>query len=783
MRSFFLLFTVSPFLFSAQSSFAYSGLWQQVDNVNVPAKGTQVQHPKKYLVYSLATDYLKQQLFSLSANPGNGQIIELPLPDGTSRDFKVWQTPMMPDELAARYPNIKTFTAEAVGNHTMTAKIDFTEYGFHAMIFDGANTSFIDPFTNEDQNYYMVHYKHDEYRPFSQRMKCLVHSSAQDELGQGESANMDQTQLPKLAYKTLNGYQLRTYRLALCADNEYCIAATSLPNPTIAQAFSKMTTSMNRLNGVFEREFSITMTFVAKEDTLIWTQSTGTINGADPFNSIDANANACLNTNQTTCNTRIGPSNYDIGHVFTTGAGGLSQIGCVCQGTKAMSVTGSSSPVGDGFDIDYVAHEMGHEYGSEHTFNDDNNGSCAGNAAQPYAYEPGSGSTIMCYAGICDQPIGDDLQPHSDAYFSYSSLLQIYGVAIIGSGNSCAVKTAASNKPVGLTSFTATYNIPYKTPFELQAPVAADSVADTSTTYCWEQANLGDFGIELINTHFAGPIFRSFSPVTSPLRVFPKMSMVLAGTLSDAGTENNQGEKAADTARFLTFRLTVRDIFQGNGCFLFPDDSIHLNVINTGAGFTVTSPGAAANWTGGSANNITWNVVSTNTAPISCDSVDIYISNDGGNTWPGSLGTHPNNGSAAIIAPNIATSSNVRIKVKGHGNVFFNVNGSDFKITNNPSLPTVTLGVQQINTSINDVKVYPNPATNIVNIRAGNLNSANASISITDITGKLLLQKDLAVNSGNIDTSLDIKLLCPGLYLVNVKAGAEQRVTKFIKNE
>ncbi len=772
----FSLFTACVLLFFAQSSYAYSGLWQQVDNTNVPAKGTQVLHPTKYLVYSLTTDYLKQVLFTLSTNPNNGQIIELPLPDGSFRDFNIWQTPMMPDELAARYPGIKTFTAEAIGNRTITAKIDFTEYGFHAMIFDGENTAFIDPFTREDQNYYMVHYKHDEYRPLSARMRCLVHSQSQNELQQQEPMTLEQTQLPKLAYRTVSGYQLRTYRLALSADYEYCQAATGLSAPSIAQALSYMTTSMNRINGVYEREFSITMTFVAKEDTLIWTQSTGTINGNDPFNNptnIDANANACLNKNQTTCDNRIGSANYDIGHVFTTGAGGLSSLGCVCQsGQKAQSVTGSSAPVGDGFDIDYVAHEMGHEYGSDHTFNDNNNGSCATNAVQAYAYEPGSGSTIMAYAGICDVPIGDDIQPHSDDYFVNSSLLQIYGYTNVGSGNTCPAKTATNNKPTGLTSFTASYNIPYKTPFELLAPTATDSVADTSTTYCWEEWNLGDFGLELINTHFSGPIFRTYSPTTSPLRVFPKMSMVLVGILSNAGTENNQGEKVPDTARFLTFKLTVRDIYHGNGCFLFPDDTIHLNAINTGAGFKVTSPIASANWTGGSSNNITWNVVSTNAAPISCDSVDIYISNDGGNTWPGSLGKYPNNGSATVTAPNIATSTNVRIKVKGHHNVFFNVNASNFKITNNTGLPTVTLGLEQINSVYNDVTVYPQPANNTLNIVAGTDKPLQAIIVNT--LGQ-------AVWKGQMNKSLNISVnrWPKGIYFLQLTdAGNSQRIVK-----
>ena len=447
------------------SVMGYSGLWQQVDYTKVPAKGSPYLAPNKYLVYSLTTDYLKQVLFTLSTNPNAGQIIELPMPDGTLRDFMVWQTPMMPDDLAAKYPNIKTFTAEAVGNHTITAKLDFTEFGFHAMIYNGSQTSFIDPYTREDQNYYMVHYKSDEQRTYNNRMQCLVNYSHHDELQQGEEMSLNNGALPQLAAKTMSGYQLRSYRLALSADHFYCQAASGLASPTIAQALSCMTTSMNRINGVYEREFSITMNFTSKEDTLIWPVSSGSVNGTDPFNSIDANANSCLSQNQTSCDTRIGSANYDIGHVFTTGGGGLSLLGVICTaGNKAQSVTGSPTPVGDGYDIDYVAHEMGHEYGSEHTFNNNSDGSCGTNAVSNYAYEPGSGSTIMAYAGICST---DDLQMHSDPYFVTSSLLQIYSKTIVGSGNSCAVKTNTNNKPVGIAAFIASYAIPYKTPFEL----------------------------------------------------------------------------------------------------------------------------------------------------------------------------------------------------------------------------------------------------------------------------------------------------------------------------
>lgn len=701
---FFLAGLFNTYISGAQN------VWQNIDPSQLPA-ATQTIHPLHYLVYTVDEAALKLRLATLPGNPDEGQIIELPMPDGTLKNFRAWKSSIMPDELANRYPELMTFTAEEVGNRNVTAKLDFTVYGFHAMVFDGNNTSFIDPYNRYHDGNYLVHYKRDETRPLASRSKCIVHSDD----AFIEHKAMHNEQRVKQAQRTSNGYQLRTYRLALSADNSYCQAATGLTNPTIAQAFSAMTTTINRVNGVYEREFSISMVFVAKEDTLIWPSAVGSVNGPDPFSLIDNLANPCLDTNQAVCDRRIGDPNYDIGHVFTTGAGGLSQIGVACssRGDKAQSVTGQPDPVGDGFDIDYVSHEMGHEYGSDHCFNNNIDHSCNGNAVSDLAYEPGSGSTIMCYAGICGP---DDLQPHSDAYFSAPSmeLVQQY---ITAGGDLCPVKTPTNNKPVSIPSFRASYIIPYKTPFELTAPAATDSVNDTSVTYCWEQYNLGDFGAEFINTHYYGPIFRSYSPTKSPTRVFPNMSMVLTDTLSNVGTENHESEKVPDVQRFLTFRLALRDIYQGNGCFLIPDDTVHIDVTNTVDSFTVTSQNAPGTYyIGNSPETITWNVSRTNVSPINTANVDIFMSVDGGNTWRYHIGTFPNSGSAIVILPNPDVDVHTaRIKVKGNNNVFFNVNSTDFTVTHSLSSDTA-------------IVIYPIPAHDILRMYGGTMGILNGVI-------------------------------------------------------
>ncbi len=752
-------------------SLSYAGnLWQQVPLEKVP-QNIQLMHPANFKVYTLEETTLRLQLFSLGSKPEDGIIITLPLPDGGTRDFRVWQCAMMPDQLGAQFPDIRTFSAEAVNNHSVTAKLDFTLYGFHAMIFDGSNTSFIDPYDNYHDGFYMVHYKRDETRPLAERMKCEVkrhdEKVTSENVPAGQVMEMEQTRLPKMAFKTVNGSQLRTYRLALACDYLYAVAATGLPTPTVAQTLSKMTTTMNRINGVYEREFSVHMNFCTNETALIFTSATG-----DPYYLDNNNAGFLLTDNQKECDSVIGNANYDLGHVFTTGSGGLSLQGFVCQaGFKAQSTTGGLPVTGDGFDIDYVAHEMGHLFGADHSFNNGTDGSCGGgNMNQPTAYEPGSGSTIMAYAGICSP---DDIQMHSDAYFHAISHQQIYDYLTIGGGDACATKNSTGNKLVSYAPFNATYSIPYLTPFELDAPVITDSVADSANLYCWEEWDLPSAsaaGERLINTHLSGPLFRSYSPTATSRRIFPKMMNVLSGTLNDAGNEGAEGEKVPDVARVMNFNCTFRDIYNNMGCITIPDDKITLNAINTGTGFKVTSqdiPGL--NFTGHTAQTVTWDVVGTDAGTINCANVDIFMATDGGYDWHYHVGTFPNTGTASITMPNPGiTYSTCRFKVKGVGNVFFNVNASNFTVNYDPSFP-ISTGVSTIASISGGVNIFPNPATSLLHFSAA---------SLVEITVFNTLGQSVWHGQFNGQKEIPVADWARGIYYVQILDGNNERAVK-----
>jgi hypothetical protein len=536
--------------------------------------------------------------------------------------------------------------------------------------------------------------------------------------------------LPTIKFKTHGTFQ-RTYRLALACTGEYAVAVDG-PTPTKTGVLSKMVTSINRVNGVFERELALTLALIGNTDTLIFLNSS-----TDPYN----NTGNDMTPNQNTITNRIGSTNYDMGHLFGTGAGGVAMLGSVCKNNKAMGVTGQPAPLGDPFDIDFVAHEMGHQFGAEHSFNG-NTGSCAGESEQPHAYEPGSGSSIMGYAGIC---AGENLQAHSDDYFHAKSLDLISTfITSLGGGN-CALATPIINAPPVVPAFTQTYNIPYLTPFELTAPTAVD-VDHDALTYCWEQWNLGDWKQSWANTQINGPIFRSFLPTTSPTRVFPKIDSLVRNVTSYLG------EKLPNNARTLKFRLTVRDMVNGLGTFNFPIDSITLNVVNTGSPFEVTHPNTSINWTSGTPETITWSKGGTDGSVINCNNVDIFLSLDGGYTFPIQLAANtPNDGTETITVPSLPMTNTARVKVKGSGNVFFDISNINFAI-NDPS------NVKEVAWQ-NAVRIYPVPSRDVLHI--SNDHNKKLSLNIINAVGQKVYDGEVVKRA-----SIPVSNWAKGVYYV-----------------
>lgn len=651
-----LLFSILTIVFATEG-YSQNRLWSKT-TVEKTADLTlldKASTPLKSELFTLNLQNLKTQLQtapSRDAQVTSTVIIPFPAPDGTLKNYRIYEASVMHPELASRYNEIASYVGQGVEDPTASIRISTTIFGLHAMAFTTSGVSYVDPYTS-DLGTYIV-YDKSQLRT-SRTWECLTADSEESDLDHRSTENL-------LASDGL----FRTYRLAMASTVEYSayhITAAGLTAGTLAQkkaaVLAAMVVSMTRINGIYERDMSLTMQLVANNDAVIFVES-------DSFsNDIPGDL---INESQAVIDNIIGSANYDIGHTVSTGGGGLAQKPSVCVAGKARGITGSTSPVGDAYDIDFVAHEIGHQFGADHTFSGIGGNCTTGTRSNTYAVEPGSGTTIMAYAGICS---GVNVQSNSDAYFHAVSIAQMVS-HITGSGNCVAGVANGNAAPVANAG--ADYTIPFGTPFRLTGS-ATDANGD-ALTYAWEQTdNQVTGGIWTVAqpplpTNNGGPTFRSVSPTTSPVRYFPSLQNILNGNLT-SGYEVVPG-----VARALNFALTVRDNRMPNGGQTSRDNMI-VNVANTGA-FEITSPSVAnTTWSVGSSQTIAWNVAGTTANGINTSLVNILLSTDGGVTFGTVLaaGT-PNDGSESITLPAGIAVPYARIMVEAVGNIYFAVSKS-----------------------------------------------------------------------------------------------------------
>lgn len=564
--------------------------------------------------------------------------IELPLPDGTTRLYQVVENSTLHPELSAKYPLIKTYDAYGVTDPGEFVKLDLTAQGFHSMIFrPGQTPIFIDPIKKGNRQYYIVYDKKDLVS--KSRFKCGVHSVSQPITSLTNSRS----------FADFNACELKKYRLAMAATAQY----TQYQGGTVNDALSAQATTMNRVNGIYEIEMAITMQIIANNDQIIFT---------DPNNQpyTHGDPDELIGENQVTVTQIIGASNYDIGHVVDAAGSGLATVGSVCWNNyKARGVTGQPNPVGDPFDVDYVAHEMGHQFGANHVQNN------ACNRYQLTAVEPGSGSTIMGYAGICSP----NVQNHSDAYFNGISLQEM-GDFVSSPEHTCPVLTPIAVAPV-IQSLNGGAVIPAQTPFALRA-IATPGAGNGVLTYSWEQMDNEITPQPPVSTSTEGPNFRSFFPQTTGIRFFPNLS-----ALSNGGPFT--WEVLPSVSRTMNFRVSVRANTPGGSCNTYANTTI--TTTNMAGPFTVLSPSKSGiQWPGQSLQTVMWDVANTNTFPVSAPYVNVFLSTDGGVTFPYPLVVSTlNNGASAVCVPNLSTNA-ARIMVQASNGTFFNISKNNFSI-------------------------------------------------------------------------------------------------------
>lgn len=759
-----LIASFSFFTVNAQQNFFRDSPEPSVDK----AVQKRVIIPEKYRVVQLDTASMLPFLRSLPfetavTNRDNTPVIALPMPDGSVARFHVWETPIFERPLPGGFPEIKTFTGQGIDDRSATIKLDWTALGFHAMVYSAVTGNiFIDPYANGNLLHYIVYNRSDYKKKFQFEEKVLS-----GELPGSESAREPNGILAGPCV----GTQLRTYRLAIACTGEYAQAVAGA-GATVPLVLSQMTTTMNRVNGVYESELSVRMVFVANQTKVVFTNA-----ATDPFTA-NNDGFTLLDESQLVIGDSIGFANYDIGHTFSTGGGGVASLGCVCvhqgsRGTagwnfKARGITGSDNPTGDAYDIDFVAHEMGHQFGANHSFN--NAGSCGTTAADQNG-EPGSGVTIMGYAGVC---ANDNILFNSIPYFHAVSFDKISPFVASGNGSGCDVATATNNS-IPVVNAGADYTIPRSTPFILSGS-ATDANGDV-ISYQWEQVDVGGPNGASTSPSGNAPLFRSFNPDTGILgyqRYFPKLSDV-------NGNVTTIGERLPSYARTMKFRLTARDNRAGGGGVCF--DETNLTV--TSDSFYVTYPTATSiTWLANEFRTITWNPTGTAGAPISCANVMIQLSTNGGTTYPITLlASTPNDGSEEIQVPANLTSQ-ARIRVMALGNVFYDISNNNFRIQNsgtstfvfNDPLPVTVCGnsgvttlktgsLSSFSTAINlsasgnpqgtTVSFGTNPltpgsSTTVTLNNTGGLAAGTYTITITGIAGAVTRTKNIQFIIGSL---------------------------------
>ncbi|HEX8877975.1 MAG TPA: M12 family metallo-peptidase [Phycisphaerales bacterium] len=605
----------------------------------------------------LDMDKIKLQLAGApleSDNPFAGRaapaVIALPKPDGSFERFEIEEYSIMEPGLAAQYPDFKTYKGTSLDSPQSEVRIDVTVLGFRAQVLSSEGSYWIDPVTMGDTTMYTSYHKRDLMR--NPNWQCYFEQDPANHV-------TPEDQNP-FTDRTATGTVRRDFRIAVAATTEY----TAFFGGTVAQGLAGVVACVNRVTGVYERDFAVRLILVANNNLIIYA-------GADPY--ANAVTGAQLTVNQTTIDTQIGSANYDVGHmVCTDPGGGLAQLGVVCTTSKARGGTGLAAPTGDAFYIDYVAHELGHQFGGNHSFN---SGVCAANRNAATSVEPGSGSTIMAYAGICG---GDDLQSNSDPYFHSRSIDEITAHV---SSRTCDVEVAIVNT-IPTVNAGSTFTIPIGTPYTLTGS-GSDADGD-ALTYCWEQRIAGSASQTAVSGNFpdvgTNPYQRSLNPATVATRQFPRNSNLIVNTLL-------KGETLPARTRTIPYRLTVRD---GKGGQNFAD--VNINSTMAAGPFQVTAPNTAVSWAGLSSQTVTWNVAGTTANGVDTANVAIEFSNNGGTSFTTTiLASTANDGSEVITVPNIATTQ-ARIRVRAVGNIFFDISNANFTVTaaaapSNPTSP------------------------------------------------------------------------------------------------
>jgi hypothetical protein len=537
-------------LFTAALSFGQQNYWKVTEREKEKELAPRNVMPKIFSLYKLDLDKINEELKKAPDrfSEDHSLVLKFPDSDGEFHDYIVQEASVMEPELQEKFSDIRSYTGWQKNNPENTIRLSISpETGISVMYFNGWDISYLDAFTKDNTSF--IYYKREDLPENPVPFQCGIEEDADKMLDTEQP--MDNTVAGR---PMVSDGLFRKYKLALAATGEY----TKYHGGTIHGAMAAMATTMTRVNGVYEKTIAVTMVMVANNHLLIYRNP-----ATDPYTNGDELK--MLDENVRNINHVIGFAHYNIGHVFGIRSGGIAGLRVICSKRKAEGVTGSNTPINDPFNIDYVAHEMGHQFGANHTFRAFTV-ACKGNVNNRTAYEPGSGSTIMGYAGICGI---NSIQPHSDPYFHAASVKEMY--YSIARDTDCSVKRRMNNR-VPTANAGPDYSIPKGTAFVLTGQ-GTDPDNDP-LTYLWEQYDSRNNTQPPLPSNVAGPVYRSRTPKTGKMRYFPNLPAVLSNNLTP------RWEVTPHVARRLHFSLLVNDNrATGNQT---ARDAMVVNVTNAG---------------------------------------------------------------------------------------------------------------------------------------------------------------------------------------------------------
>ena len=746
------------------TSLSYSQIhWAQVNQSDLSDQdlGEREIIPNAYTVNYLDEARLRKDLgkspLDTRSNKEASGTITLPMPDGEVLEFKVWYSPVMHPDLAKKYPSIKTYRIVATENSYINGRISMNNNGLQAVIRHPQGEIYIDPYGTETTEVYISYFTSDNPAPADYAKSSCGAEFSTEEL----AAAVEHSEV---SIKAGEEVLLKKYRFALACTGEW---GQNFSNKT--QVMEEMVAATNRVNQTLENEIAIFFEMIANNDELIFLDASN-----DPYTVTPSQEDGVhpgrqvLGQNTGVLNSVIGSNSYDVGHVFTRsctdGIAGVASLGSVCTSNKGsgLSCVGGQNVIN--FMVNTTIHEIGHQFGASHTWSNCSDGS-ADQLSAGTAFEPGSGSTHMSYAGVCAS--NNNVAGTNDDYFHVSALIQMNNLIENGNGSTCGELVPTDNtSPDVYIDIEDDFSIPIFTPFELTG--RSEDAEGDAVTYCWEQFNLGP--VSILGTPIGNaPSFRSFKPTESPTRVFPRMLNLLANT-------GNASERLQDISRKYNFMLTVRDNHPGAGSAQWEEIEFESNSV---AGpFFVMQPNNNEQLEVGAEYEILWDVAGTDLPPVNCAKVDITLSSNGGSDFDIPLATQTDNdGSHIIVVPNHVTTDG-RIKIKSSDNIFFDVSNFDFDI-NPPTVPSFFVDISDMVFDLCTPDVVTVDITSTAFLDFANMVNLEVTSDLPEGSVVTLSESTLNPDAGTSQLTLDFNNVnATGTYVVTLTGTADGADTR-----